>query len=303
MKISFSCPLTRTSGKQIFVCRLSESLIKKGVKITDKKPDINVVIVKGSKHGCKNVLRLDGIWMNSEDKDLKNKNNKIGNLIKSCDGVIYQNEFCKEASDKIVGVTNKNYDIIGNGIDPKEIIVKSTFENKKPFFLGMCKWRPHKRYKDIAEGFLASGLKKDFDLVIFGQPDKIVKDDSIKHYGDCPNHVLLGALSRCSGTAHLAYVDWCPNSVVESIMAKKPVLHTSSGGTKLIVQKDGYCIPEKEEWNFRITKLYKPPPLNIEEVGLGFKKLIEIPPIKERKDLHIDTIADQYINFFNKVLS
>ena len=303
MKVSFSCPLTRTSGKQIFVCRLCDSLMKKGIKITDKKPNINVVIVKGSRPGCKNILRLDGIWMNSDDKDLKSKNKKIRNLIKSCDGVIYQNSFCKESSDKIIGVSSNKYAIIGNGIDPSEVNIDSNFSNSKPFFMAMCKWRPHKRYSEIAKGFLASGLDKDFDLIVFGDPENAINHPSIKHFGSVSNKILLQALSKCSGTAHLAYVDWCPNSVVESIIAKKPVLHTTSGGTKLIVKQDGVCVKEIEEWQFNVTKLYNPPPLNIDEIGQGFKKLLDVPVIGDRKDLHIDTIADQYIEFFRKILN
>lgn len=302
MKVSFSCELTRSSGKQIFVCRLCESLKRKGIKITDKNPNINVVIVKGSKSGCKNILRLDGVWMNSTDKDLQNKNSKIRNLIKSCDGVIYQNQFCKDASDKIIQRSNDNFAIIGNGIDPAEVQVESNFQNSKPFFLAMCKWRPHKRYKDIVNGFLNSGLKSEYDLIVFGEPEKRIQDNAVKHFGNASNKNLLEALSKCVGTAHLAYVDWCPNSVVESIIAKKPVLHTDSGGTKIIVKNDGICIKEKKSWDFSVINLYDPPALHVDEIGQGFRDLLKVKPVGERLDLHIDTIADQYIQFFRKTL-
>lgn len=304
MRISFSLPLVPESGKQVFACRLSKALQKKGVTVTDKKPDINLIIVKGARDGCKNVLRLDGVWMNKTDDNLKNKNKKIRNLINSCEGVIYQNEFCKEASDKLIRASNKKYAIIGNGISEDELFCADKYKHPRMFFLAMCKWRPHKRLKDTVNGFINSKVCGKYDLIVLGTPDYKVKHPNVIYLGDIPNSKLLSILMSdwCSGTVHLAYIDWCPNSVVESIVAKKNVLHTSSGGTKLIVKDNGIRIKDKE-WDFSITNLYKPPPLDAQEVSESYNKMVELPAIGNRVDLHIDTIADKYIEFFKRVLS
>ena len=52
-------------------------------------------------------------------------------------------------------------------------------------------------------------------------------------------------IKGCIGTVHLAWIDWCPNSVVESIMAGKQVIHTNSGGTQEIVNGRGYQVKDK----------------------------------------------------------
>ena len=302
MRVSFSLPLKRTSGKQIFACRLADALKRKGVKISDKSPHINLVFVKGFREGCKNILRLDGIWMNSKI-DWKNKNEKIKNHLLECDGVVYQNGFCKEASDRIVCKTPLPHAIIGNGLDP------SIFENRivpsygRPYILALCKWRPHKRLKDIVSGFLKSGLDSDYDLRIVGPPDYVIKHKSVIYEGSKPNSVVVDMLVSCAFSVHLAFVDWCPNSVIESIMAKKNVLHTDSGGTRLIVRDNGICIPETKPWKFDIVKLYNPPPLDMDVLAIAYRDMLKLPEVGERHDLNINSIAGEYLKFFREVLS
>ncbi len=301
MRVSFSLPLKPLSGKQIFACRLARSLEKLGVEIVTKRPDINIVIVKGTKNGCKNILRLDGIWMNS-DVDCKHKNKKLQNHLLECDGVIYQNEFCKKSSDKMICKTPKPHAIIGNGINPDIFKNRKKFEHKRPYIMALCKWRPHKRLKVIVKGFLQSGLQKEFDLRILGEPDYRVKDPSVIYMGDIPNASLLDVLVSSEYTVHLAYVDWCPNSVIESVMAGKNVLHTDSGGTKIIVKDNSICIPETKPWDFRIVKLYKPPSLDMDKLASGYRDMMDLPTAGERMDLHIDTVANQYLEFFRRIL-
>lgn len=301
MRISFSVDLIPTSGKQVFACRLAEAFRRKGVKVVEKNANINLVIVKGTKEGCKNVLRLDGVWMNKR-VDCKNKNIKLRNHVQNCAGVIYQNEFCKEASDRLLGKCRRPYACISNGIDPDIFEHRKPFQHSRPFFMAMCKWRPHKRLPTIVKAFLASGLDTDYDLLIFGDPDKKIKHKRVVYLGTKKNSFLLDALVSSVGTVHLAYVDWCPNSVIESVAAKKHVLHTDSGGTKLVVKGDGIRIKEQKPWDFSIIDLYKPPPLDIDQIAQGYRDLLNLPPIKTREDLHIDTVADQYIAFFRGLL-
>jgi len=302
MRVSFSLPLKKTSGKQIFACRLAEALKKKGVKISDKKPHINLVFVKGFRDGCKNILRLDGIWMNSKI-DWKNKNEKIKNHLLECDGVVYQNEFCKESSDKVVCKTHRPYELIGNGMDPHSFDNRKEFKCNRPYILALCKWRPHKRLKEIVEGFLASGLDKDYDLRVIGKPDYFKNHKSVIYEGEKPNSVVIDMLVSCEFTVHLAYVDWCPNSVIESIIAKKNVLHTDSGGTRLIVKSNGVCIPETKPWQFDIIKLYNPPPLDPDSLAAAYNDMLELDEVGQRDDLNIDNIADKYLQFFRKILN
>ena len=86
-----------------------------GIKIRDKRPDVNLVFVKGIKKKCVNILRLDNAWINS-DVNSSSLNRKIKKVMNKCDGVIYQNRYSKKVCDKFIGKHNKSGQIAaGNG--------------------------------------------------------------------------------------------------------------------------------------------------------------------------------------------
>jgi len=102
MRVSFSCQLKSDSGKQKFAIRLANELRKRHIKITNKKPDINLVFIKGIKSGCKNVIRLDNAWMNSKINS-QGRNRKIRKTMQKCDGVVYQGKYSKKVCQKFIG--------------------------------------------------------------------------------------------------------------------------------------------------------------------------------------------------------
>lgn len=296
MRISFSCELAPKSGKQNFAIRLKNEFKKIGIKVVKNNPDVNLVFVKGFRKGCKNVLRLDGVWMNKKF-NCKSKNSQIKTHIRKADGVIYQNIFCKNACDKLC-IKSNFYACISNGIDPSSFL--NPEKRSKPFFFAACRWRPHKRLKETILGFLDSGLKNEFDLVVAGKTDCTIKDRHVIYLGKISSDRVQNLVASCSGYIHLAYIDWCPNSVVEALVANKPVLHTSSGGTPYLVKKNGVCIKD-DEWNFDVIDHYNPPSLSIDEVASGYKKLLSVSPFN-RDDLHISFIAKKYIDFIKEII-
>jgi len=295
--VSFSIPLIPKSGKQNFAIRLANEFKRQGVKVVTRKPDVNLVFLKGLKKNCKNVFRLDGVLMNTRVNYLK-KNKKIRKEMAHCDAVIYQNKFCKKAGDKFLGKM-KRHAVILNGADPS-LFNPEGFSHKKPFILAMCRWRPHKRLKTIVEGFLQSGLKDRYDLIVCGETDYTCKDPSVIYFGRVKTKKMQRIVASCEFTVHLAYIDWCPNSVVESLVAGRPVLHTDSGGTKYVVQESGICLKDRD-WNFKPIDLYSPPELDMDELVEGYKQMAKMGFV-ERKDLYISSIAKQYLSFFNKIL-
>lgn len=297
MRVSFSIPLKPLSGKHKFAILLAEALSRKGIKVTNKKPDINIVFLKGKNNKCKNIFRLDGVWMNSSI-EYGSKNRKLRNHIKSCDGVVYQSEFCKAAADKFLGSFN-NYSVIMNGSRcPPDII---GLKRDRPYVLAFCRWRPHKRLKDTVVGFLNSGLKSKFDLLIAGDgADYVVKDKSVKYIGKVSGNNLWSLISGCEFVSHLAYIDWCPNSVVEALVCHKNVLHTSTGGTAEVVKNNGICVHDKA-WDFSPVRLYDPPELSIDELSTGFSTMVSLPPPRVEY-LDIDVSAEQYITYFESIL-
>lgn len=296
MKVSFSIPLKPISGKQKFAILLANEMKQLEVKITNKNPDINLVFVKGVRKKCKNIFRLDGIWMNTRI-NFKKKNKGLHTQMRQCDGVIYQSQFCKKAGDKFLGKV-ENYKVILNGSRfPGGV---NPYIHSRPYILTFSRWRPHKRLKETVDGFLESGLSKDFDLLVVGKkPDYIVKNDTVKYMGYQSKDlwsIILGSVY----TVHLAYIDWCPNSVVEALVAGKNVLHTSSGGTSEIVRKNGIQVQDRK-WNFKALDLYNPPSLDRAELIKAYQKMLLLSPA-QWDYLDIRQTAQEYICFCESVL-
>ncbi|KKN24733.1 hypothetical protein LCGC14_0891800 [marine sediment metagenome] len=296
MRISFSVPLKPLSGKHKFAMRLASAMKKKGIKITDKKPHVNLVFIKGVRLRCKNIFRLDGVWMNNKI-NFRKKNKKLVKMIKSCDGVIYQNDFCKQASDHFLGKFS-SHKIIFNGA-PLNLEGGDIYFHRKPYILTFCRWRPHKRLKETVKGFLRSELAEDYDLLVLGEnPDYVKKYSAVVYKGKITKE-LPSIIRGCEYVVHLAYIDWCPNSVVESLVCGKNILHANTGGTKDIVQNNGVKIADLE-WDFTPIELYKPPRLDKDELSKGFHHMFKLP--KPQADyLNIDRVADQYISYCQEI--
>ena len=89
---------------------------------------------------------------------------------------------------------------------------------------------------------------------------------------------------------HLAWLDHCPNVVVEAISQDCPVVCSASGGTKELVGSGGFIVPETETYNFELTDYDDPYPLD-----LSCLREVNIQDLSVCKD-HIDLqkTADQY---------
>ena len=297
MRVSFSVDLKPKSGKQNFAVLLSRAFIKKGIKVVSKKPDINLVFVKGVKKGCKNILRLDGAWMNNK-MNYKGKNKRIASTMRQCDGVIYQSEYSRKVCQKFIG-KHKIHRVIYNGCDPD--VFHKKYEHRKPYVLACSRWRPHKRLSVIIKGFLSSGISDEHDLLICGDPDVHVKHPSIMYLGRQRIRDIYKITAGCAFVSHLAYLDCCPNSVVESLVAGKRVLFSKSGGTPEIVKDSGIGIDDKK-YKFKAIDLYKPPILSMDSIVSAYKQLVDDDSQIFRPDLNIDHVVDQYLDYMESIL-
>ena len=64
---------------------------------------------------------------------------------------------------------------------------------------------------------------------------------------------------------HLAWLDHCPNVVVEGRRAGCQIVCSSSGGTREIAGADAIVI-EEDEWNMDPVRLYDPPEMDFSRV-------------------------------------
>ena len=304
MRVGFSVNVNKTdadSGKHKFLIRLARQMKKKGVVIDNTSPDI-FLYLSGDEHckkAKKNVLRLDGLIFNTR-WNYNAKNKKILKSIKNSDALVYQGRFCQKAYQKFLGIENRKKTIIYNGVDPSEFLER----NPKDFFLANCKWRPHKRLKTIIKSYLYAldnGLQSD--LVITGKADYKYKHPKIKYVGWQRCQQLKKLLSKCIASIHLTWLDWCPNSMIEAIVANVPLIYSKSGGHIEIGEGLGIGI-EDVNWDFKACDLYSPPLMSKKEIAysmLYFEKNKNIAyPIKEKFD--IKNICDQYLAYFNNIL-
>ena len=89
---------------------------------------------------------------------------------------------------------------------------------------------------------------------------------------------------------HMAWLDHCPNVVVEAISQDCPVICTDSGGTKELVGSGGLVVPETTQYNFELTDYDDPYAIDLS--GLSKTILEELEVDKDNIDL--EKSADEY---------
>lgn len=293
-----------TSGKHKFLNRLVRYFENNGVKMVNDDADVLLHIGRDYKrikkiNTKKIIMRIDGLILN-KSVSFDSDNKKILKYVNRSDAVIYQGNFCKASYENFLGVRVKNT-CIHNGADPNEFLERDV----KNYYFTCCKWRPHKRLKTICEGFIeACNNGLDSTLYVGGDPDKGSKvvHPKIKYLGWISTEQMKKYLSQAIANIHLSWLDWCPNSMVESIMAGCPVIYSDSGGSSELGKFGGIAIKDVQ-WDFKPLYLYNPPPMDMKELSdaLFYVKSnnIEI----DKSELDINLIAKKYLSFFEEVLS
>jgi glycosyltransferase involved in cell wall biosynthesis len=266
------------SGPNSFGSRLARELIILGHNIvTSNKENYdcclcfiepNLPIEKNKRF----VLRLDGIWFKPDQFVTHNRNIKWA--YDNCDYVVWQSNFDKKMTQKWWG--KKNGSVISNGIflENKQVLhpeIKKIKEQYEKIFVCAANWHRQKRLKENIDLFLKNSSKKDALLVLGSNPDHIVKDNRILYLGNIPHDLCLQIYSISDWFIHLAWLDHCPNVVVEAISQGCPVMCTDSGGTHEIVKSNGIILEEQKKYNFELTDYDNPYDLEIPEIN--FKKI------------------------------
>ena len=267
------------SGPNKFTRTLFNNMIKeKGIKIsTQSEADVEFCLIQQQVHKVKPmVLRLDGIWFNS-DQDYNSQNAPIKFSYDNADAIIFQSEFNKELTQRWFGVHPRKSYVIHNAADlelvksAKKEIWDEKFGKDSEVWSCAASWRPHKRLSDNIRYFL-DFAPKDAIFAIAGA----INNDEKKTIPDNKRIIILGELDymsllslykRSSTFIHLAYLDHCPNVVVDAQASGCKIVCSSAGGTKEIVS-NGYIVNE-EPWDYKPTKLYDPPKIkwnNIDEI-------------------------------------
>mgnify|MGYP003110601298 FL=1 len=257
--------LNSRSGPNHFAQKLIKYMQRQGHTFNlDKNIDAQLSFIQKTNkiQNTKLFQRLDGIYFN-EEFDYLSQNSSILETYKQSDGVIFQSEFNKKLSFEFFG-EHSNYKIIRNGADLDFInsvhpLDNNVINNYDKVWSCASSWRPHKRLNDNIRYFLEHSGKNDC-LVIAGEVKNPVIQNRVYYVGDLDIHTLISLYKKSDYFIHLAFLDHCPNVVVDAAACGCKIICSSSGGTKEVAI--GATLIEEDEWDFKPLKLYDPPELD-----------------------------------------
>ena len=284
--------LQSTSGPNHFASKLVKYL--DATFDYNKNPDVRLCFIETHQTKFNNVplvQRLDGIYFNKE-QDFLSYNENIKRTYDNASGVIFQSEFNKKLITRYFG-DPKKYTVVHNGADIDHINSIKPFETDRLDFFNKVwccasSWRPHKRLNENIRYFLEQAPKNDCLLVAGPLSEKFVEEPRIFYVGVLKINQLISLYKRADYFVHLAWLDHCPNVVVDARAAGCHIICSSTGGTPEIAGPNATLIHE-EEWDFEPVQLYKPPKMdfsrktaNINDIGhdmhnvsIKYKKFIE----------------------------
>jgi len=302
MKLFFdNVDFKSSSGPNTFARRIAESLYSLGHVITnDPNSDIHIAFIEQiceKQPKSKLVQRLDGIWFKPDEFIPKNRGIKA--TYDNAAHVIWQTNFDKSMVTHHWG--DRPGSVLHNGIKIQNVnvthpdlhILKKRYDK---IFVSSANWHRQKRLKENIELFnILSEHEKSCLIVLGSNPDHVVRQDNIIYTGSLSHDILMQVYAVSNWMIHLAWLDHCPNTVVEAISQKVPVICSDSGGTQEIVKSFGIVIPEKEKYQNQLIDHTKPPEI---ELKIGPLPEISVDP----SHVNIDDVSLRYEKFFKDVL-
>jgi glycosyltransferase involved in cell wall biosynthesis len=254
------------SGKGKFLSRLIPALGAIGIELSfsPKGCDLALGISRWrTKPHMRRVLRVDGIYMDGEDKRDRWVNEQIRKAIKKSNSVIFQSRYARETVIKNLRPSIKKDYVIYNGANPddyRDVIETGYAEN----IIASAKWcnrhglRKSKGLKQTLAKLLEFS-ESNVGLFVAGDVPARYRCEGVHFLGHLPETELRKWLATCDKMVYMAQRDWCPNAVVEAIVA----------GCEIV------CDPECR----------------------AVRELVRVDP----KNLYISAIAQQYKRVFLEV--
>jgi len=259
--------VSSTTGPNHFASKLKKYMQRQGDTFTsDRVFDAQLSFIQSAHRPTTVPLfqRLDGIYFNSE-QDFNRMNAAIKDTYKRSEGVVFQSEFNRRLTFEYFG-EHRNSTVIHNGADLEYInqvrpLRTPVLEQFETVWCCASSWRPHKRLGDNIEYFLQHSNKRDC-LVVAGNVNhsEVIQHERIFYPGKLEVKDLYSLYKKSKYFIHLAYLDHCPNVVVDAVACGCHVICSSAGGTKEIAI--GGTIIEEGEWDLKPTELYKPPKMD-----------------------------------------
>lgn len=272
--------LTSNTGPNCFGRKLFDALGDKGVTFNVyEEPTATLAFIESTRQPVVGGLyqRLDGIYFNSSE-NYSEQNRLIKKTYDNATGVIFQSEFNKKLTTHFFG-EHPHSIVIHNGANLKQIDelphnISNIQDRYEKVWCCASHWRPHKRLEENIEYFMKYSGPKDILLIAGEVKNKPIENPRVKYLGNIKYHYLLAILKSCDYFIHLAWLDHCPNVVVDARACGCKIICSSSGGTKEVAGL-GATIINEDEWNLAPVKLYEPPKLdftkqNINEYNISY---------------------------------
>ena len=271
-----------SNGPNNYAQKLAHKLTLLGHEIVglNDEPDAQISFIQVVNKVAPMLLRLDGIYFNS-DQDWRAQNAPIKLSYDEADAVVVQSTYNQSLIEHHFG-RHDNIHIIHNGtchdiikqIEP--IDIKATIPELaryEEFWMCAAHWRPHKRLEDNVRYFEAYA-PENAAMLVFGKADdqdivsRVAKIASgrVVYVGEQPWSVLIGAMKACSTFVHLAWLDHCPNVVVDALACGCHLVCSTAGGTNELPVDLPWCeswTEIQDEETFGPCKLYEPPVLDM----------------------------------------
>lgn len=294
MKIKLNnVDLLSRSGPNSFASKLATQFESSGHEIVkENNADVQLSFITITENLSKKIfLRLDGIYFNTQ-QDFISLNAPIRESFKNAYGIIYQTYFNHALIEQYFGKHN-NCQIINNGTNIEQIRNILPFRHElidKFDKVWSCasSWRPHKRLNENIRYFQTHSSINDC-LIVAGKDATFdgINDKRIFYVGDVDWKTLISIYKRSTYFVHLAWLDHCPNVVIDARAAGCEVICSSSGGTKEIAGLGAKLIDDAE-WDFSPVDLYRPPKLDFSKFNNN----------TINSNIDIVDVAQKYINFF-----
>ena len=271
MKIQFeNVNFNSRSGPNGFGLKLWKFLESRGHKIASDY-DVLISFIESRIYEPKKVLRLDGIYFSTRS-DWKKDNYLIEKSYNESAHVIVQSEFDKKLISEYFGKRD-NVSVIKNGtlLDVIAHIPQAEINfPRKPnkIWLSASHWRPHKRLNSNIRLFKEFSEPGDVLIVAGKNPGLNGSIDNVFYVGDLSWRELISVMKKADNFIHLAWLDHCPNVVIDAKACNCKLYCSSAGGTAELAGVNDIIFLEPE-WDFKPVDLYLPPELDFSKRTIG----------------------------------
>lgn len=298
------------TGPNTFAQRLALALGYKGHQIADHDDyDIALSFIEPTQNLNRKkpfVLRLDGFWFSPKDWETRNETMKSAHA--DADAVVYQSEFDKKFCQAAFGKPKSEHVILNGSSIGDPITDDSLLRLRRQYDQLWCcsaNWHAQKRFgenyrllKSVRE---KTGMKIGMIVMGSNAPMKLCAGDRDVYFtGNLDHYTCMKVYGICDWMVHMAWLDHCPNTVVESLSVGTPVIVAGSGGTpELVAVTDGGIVIPDTEFDFTPNDYENPPPV----VGIDAFELPRTKIFPNMSGVDIRSVADSYVKVFEMVLN